>query len=1107
MIKFIKNLLKIISYILLLISHPFFSQNHQDIPLIIKEYDLMELKRIEEASSIKFYLEKNKARLIANKRGWKLKYTDSKGSKYELMEVSKDGAPIYYKTFNVDAAASTRANFLHQEGGLGLNIEGQDMTVHVWDQGLARATHQEYDGEGGEDRFSSGDGSTALDFHGAHVMGTIISSGLDPAAKGMAPQANGIGYDWTNDVAEATAAAANGMLLSNHSYGFAVRDDDGVPTLPAYFFGAYTTYARDWDNIMYNAPYYLMVASAGNDGGDNSANEAPLEGNSSYDKLTGDKVAKNSMVVANGQDAIINSDGTLNSVTISSSSSEGPTDDLRIKPDIMGNGTGLYSTYESADAVYSTISGTSMASPNITGSLLLLQQHHKETYGSFMRASTLKGLALHTADDVGMVGPDASSGWGLMNTKKAAEIITKKGIQSLISEIELTQGSTYSIVVKSDGLAPLLASISWTDMPGTANIGTANDPTPVLVNDLDIRVVKNSETPTTFKPWKLTSATTNEKEDNVVDPFERVDVENASGEYTITISHKGSLEGGSQKVSLIVSGVSSGIALLTTINSKTSCDDTEEFNFNFIDTIGGTTSFSLEGVPSSATVDLSSESLNVDGPLTVTFGNLNNVIPGTYNINVKGQNGTETITAPLELRVLRDFFTNNEILPIYPSKGQGALPTSGIVLSWEKNNNAETYQVEVSNSPLFGTILFSKTTSNTSFSIEGLEAETVYYWRIKPENSCVIGSFSSIHSFQTGMSNCFTYAATDFSMAKIDTIANTTVSFVPFDVTNHLNVDKILVTADISHTYVADMTIKIEGPSSIGSTNVVLLSNKCGEEDDINTTFDDVANPVNCISSSPTILGTIAPLNNMSIPYAGKDAFGQWKLLVNDPYDKDGGQINSASISVCVLETNTIIPSLTHSEIIVDKNSTHKLTASDILASTESESLINQVFTLISLPSKGYLEKNGITLSLGDTFNQKEVTRGAISYVNTELSAFRDEFKVDLTNQAKGWLPNQIIKIREVSALGSVDTFSEEVVLWPNPVKNILKIQFKNSDINNVNIGLYDLQGRQILNSYKESKTNTSTKEINVQDIASGIYLLTIQQGNKRTTKKIMVSR
>jgi hypothetical protein len=58
-----------------------------------------------------------------------------------------------------------------------------------------------------------------------------------------------------------------------------------------------------------------------------------------------------------------------------------------------------------------------------------------------------------------------------------------------------------------------------------------------------------------------------------------------------------------------------------------------------------------------------------------------------------------------------------------------------------------------------------------------------------------------------------------------------------------------------------------------------------------------------------------------------------------------------------------------------------------------------------------------------------------------------------------------------------------------------------------VNIGLYDLQGRQILNTFKESKANIFTEEINIQNIASGIYLLTIQQGNKRITKKVMVSR
>lgn len=1101
------RLVKIIAVILLVVSPIIFSQNSQDKRSIIKEYDLTELSQIEQASSQKFYLEKNKARLLANKKRWKLKYTDSKGSKYELMSVSNEGKPIYYKTFNQDAAISTRANYLHKEGGLGLNLEGQGMTAHVWDEGIARATHQEYDGKGGVDRFSVGDGSTELDFHGAHVMGTIIASGVDPLAKGMAPQAKGIGYDWSNDNGEAAAAAANGMLLSNHSYGFAVRDQSGAPSLPAFFFGGYTSYARDWDLIMYNAPYYLMVASAGNDGNDNSANEAPLEGNGSYDKLTGDKVSKNSLIVANGQDALINADGTLNSVTINSSSSEGPTDDLRIKPDITGNGTALYSTYDNTDNAYNTISGTSMASPNITGSLLLLQQHYKETYGSFMRASTLKGLALHTADDAGAIGPDAVMGWGLMNAKKAAETITKIGMQSIVSEIELTQGSTYSIVVKSDGLESLKASISWTDMPGTVNTGTANDPTPVLVNDLDIRVVQNSETTNTYMPWKLTSVDTNEKEDNIVDPFERVDVDNASGEYVITISHKGILEGGSQKVSLIVTGVSSGIALLTTTNSKTSCNNTEEFRFNFIENIGGTTSFSVDNLPPNATLDFSDSSLNEDGSLTVTFGNLNNVAPGTYVINVKGQNGVETTTTPIELRVISEVFAENQTKPIFPSNGLSGVSSIGVSLSWEDDVNAENYQIEVSENPSFETVLLSKTENNSSLSLQVLKSATVYYWRVKPENSCASGEFSPVYSFQTGISDCSkVYEATDFSMATIATTPNLEDIFVPINVTDNLIIDKVLVTTDISHTYVADMTITIEGPNfpGVGSTKVVLVSNKCEGGDDINATFDDASDPLRCSNSTPVISGSVAPSNNMSSLYTGKDAFGEWKLIVNDPYNEDGGQINSASIRVCTLETNTDIPSLINSEITVDKNTTHTITNNEIKGTASSE-LSNITYKLITIPSKGYIENQGVVLSVGDEFDQRQITRGFITYVNTENSSFSDEFKVDLTSTMRGWLPNQTIYIKE-RTLSLEDNSFQGFRLWPNPINNVFKIQFTSSDTKKVNIGLYDLQGRQILQTFEDSKSNVFTKEINVQDIAPGIYLLTIQQGNKRITKKVMVS-
>ena len=88
------------------------------------------------------------------------------------------------------------------------------MTAHVWDGGLARGTHQEFDGIGGDNRFTIGDNSTTLNFHASHVTGTIIASGFVASAKGMAPQALGVGYDWNSDESEVTLAASNGMLVS-----------------------------------------------------------------------------------------------------------------------------------------------------------------------------------------------------------------------------------------------------------------------------------------------------------------------------------------------------------------------------------------------------------------------------------------------------------------------------------------------------------------------------------------------------------------------------------------------------------------------------------------------------------------------------------------------------------------------------------------------------------------------------------------------------------------------------------------------------------------------------------------------------------------------------
>ncbi|KAA3602133.1 MAG: hypothetical protein D8M57_18915 [Candidatus Scalindua sp. AMX11] len=528
-----------------------FSQTIMQRAQITRNYDIQRFQQLQSQFYQKAFSEKQRAVQMAQANNWPVKI-EKMGVFSELQKVSPDGRPIYYTTFNVNASKSTRTNFLNTGGQSGLGLDGQNMTAHIWDGGLARSTHQEYDGPGGTDRFSVGDGTSTMHYHSAHVTGTIMASGVHPNAKGMAPHARAVGYDWNFDTSEASAAAVNGMLISNHSYGFAVRDPNtGKPWLPDHYFGGYIEDSRNWDELMFNAPGYLMVVAAGNDGNDDSANGAPLGGNPAYDKLSGHSTSKNNLVVANALDAAVDAQGNLTSVTINSSSSEGPTDDLRIKPDITGNGTTLFSTFEDSDTAYFSITGTSMASPNVAGTLLLLQQHASNVNGSFMQAATLKGLTLHTADDAGPAGPDAVFGWGLLNAKRAADEITNNGSHSIIEEFTLTDGQSYQKQVTSDNVHDLSVSISWTDRPGSATT-VINSSTPVLVNDLDLRVTKGA---VTYSPWRLTGITTSGKGDNSVDPYERVDVSDASGTYNITVSHKGSLTGGSQDYTLIVTGL------------------------------------------------------------------------------------------------------------------------------------------------------------------------------------------------------------------------------------------------------------------------------------------------------------------------------------------------------------------------------------------------------------------------------------------------------------------------------------------------------------------------------------------------------------------------
>ena len=896
-----------------------YAQSEKDILNITKDYDVALIK--SKALEFKILEEKERTRAYnyALQNNIPLSYTDEKGNFHQLMKLTPDGYPIYFATENQAAAKSTRAVQLNTGGSLGLTLNGQGMVARVWDGGTVRAEHNHFGG-----RVVSIDdaGGTTYIQHATHVTGTILANSTNLAHRGMAYEATGRTFNWTDDETEVLSEVLEGMLISNHSYGVPLTGSNGTP-LPAWYIGTYDSTAKDWDEIAYLAPYYLMVASAGNSGDDQN-NAEPIS--FGIDKLTGNKTAKNNLVIANALDASVNAAGNLTAaVVINSSSSQGPTDDRRIKPDLTGNGTSLTSTSHTSNTSTATLTGTSMASPNVAGTLLLLQQHQNNLTTKYMKAATLKGLACHTADDSGNIGPDVIFGWGLLNAKAAAQALTSNGLNAWVSEERLNQGQTYTITVKSLGTTPLMATACWTDVPGDPNNGQrpANDLKRALVNDLDVRITRNG---TTYYPWKLDSDPTLDATrvgDNNIDNVEQVKIDAPpAGDYVITVTHKGTLVTNKQDFSLIITGVTSGFAIIPTSNDLEVCANQEAtFTFNYSQTGTTTTSFSATGLPSGATAVFTPSSRNSNGPVSLTVSNLSAGNPGNYNLGIVGNNGLETETRYKNLRIFSSTFT--PIVASSPANNAVGVATT-VNLVWNTQANAESYRLQIATSPNFAsTIVDIPNIIGNSYIVSNLLQETNYYWRVSTSNRCgtEVLSNASVNNFQTGVLSCGNeFSATDFSNATIASTSNSSAS-VPILVTGGLTIGDLNVSLNISHTYIQDFKVKLTGPASIGSPVITLLDQPCGDNDDINCIMDDSGIPVACGSTVPALTGSIIPSESLTA-LNGLIADGTWTLTVDDPFNGDGGTINSVKLLICNIQLPLSVKDTTFSNLKIYPNPT-----------------------------------------------------------------------------------------------------------------------------------------------------------------------------------------
>ncbi|MFH0939339.1 MAG: PKD domain-containing protein [Planctomycetota bacterium] len=379
--------------------------------------------------------------------------------------------------------------------------------------------------------------------HSTHIAGTIGGTGsINATARGMAPACALVSYDYNGDDAAEPLAAKNscGAGLSCHAYSFATGWNDGVFIDNQNTFGAYSTFARNWDAVI-KSDNLLMVKAVGNDRNDSGTGH-PHDGTLGadgeyYDATDASSTSKNILCIGATSDTA--QAGTPSAALLAlPGSSSGPCDDGRLRPEIVANGDALFSCNNSAVASseYFTSTGSSMSAGVVTGATALFLEYYQRRYsaGSCCTPFYLRALYAQTATDLGRSGPDYLHGFGMLDFAAALDLFdanTGNNCRLLNGTLSATTAERYYLLV-SDGTLPIKATLCWNDEPGDILAAKA------LVNDLDMRLIRISDQ-VVFYPFKLDPAIPTQAATtgvNSVDTIEQVELlAPDSGTYLLAV--------------------------------------------------------------------------------------------------------------------------------------------------------------------------------------------------------------------------------------------------------------------------------------------------------------------------------------------------------------------------------------------------------------------------------------------------------------------------------------------------------------------------------------------------------------------------------------------
>ncbi len=105
-----------------------------------------------------------------------------------------------------------------------------------------------------------------------------------------------------------------------------------------------------------------------------------------------------------------------------------------------------------------------------------------------------------------------------------------------------------------------------------------------------------------------------------------------------------------------------------------------------------------------------------------------------------------------------------------------------------------------------------------------------------------------------------------------------------------------------------------------------------------------------------------------------------------------------------------------------------------------------------------------------------------------------------------GSIQNWSIEVCTTSyALANADFEFDNLSLYPNPNKGNFTVQFNSASNDDVNITVHDIRGRVIFDNQYTNNSGLFSQNIQLENAQSGVYLVSIENGQRKEVKKIVV--